>query len=179
MLTNQAGQERRTGPCHEFGMSLVEIMVAMGTFATVLVMITGTLITSEQVRRFSEEKSLAHKALDNELARLQSLGLQGVLDEIATLGGATEFTVPIPGIDRAATGPSGRIAPLTDETLTDTDIGLPLGMPRDLDGDGLSTNFDTSATATLLPLLAWATWTGVAGTQTIRTVVVLHRPKVN
>jgi hypothetical protein len=40
-----------------------------------------------------------------------------------------------------------------DETLTDAELGMALGMPRDLDGDGLQETTDVSATAQLLPIV--------------------------
>ena len=48
--------------------------------------------------------------------------------------------------------------PLDDETL-----GINLGLPRDLDGDGDATHSDVRETAGLLPVVIRLSWSGVAG----------------
>lgn len=163
---------------NETGMTILELMVAMGIFAMVLLLIMASVIVTEEVRRFAGEKDTAREAMENELARLQSLGFQGVIDEVAASGVGMNLPFTVLGLDRGMV-PSGQVSVVLDETVADADLGIEFGMPRDLDGDGLVDNIDTSATATLIPMVASVTWTGVAGTQTLRTVIVMHRPKAN
>ena len=56
---------------------------------------------------------------------------------------------------------------VTDETRTDAALGCQLGMPRDLDGDGLATNTNVSGTALLIPVVVRARWSGSRGNQAI------------
>ena len=57
----------------------------------------------------------------------------------------------------------GTITIVTDETLTDADVGVDFGMPRDLDDDGVVDNLDVSATARVLPVVVRLRWNGPAG----------------
>jgi len=62
----------------------------------------------------------------------------------------------------------GTIQVVTNELTTNAALGLDIGMPRDLDGDGLTSNNDVSTTARLLPVIVTVDWTGVSGQQTFR-----------
>jgi len=181
-IINSRAQSSRQQESHrtrgDAGLSLLELMISMGVFAMVLLLIMASVVVTEEVRRFASEKDMARESMENELARLQSLGFQGIIDEVAALGAGMTVAFAVPGLDRGAI-PSGQVDILLNETVTDADLGMELGMPRDLDGDGFVDNIDTSATATLLPLVATVTWTGVAGTNSLRTVIVMHRPKTS
>ena len=57
---------------------------------------------------------------------------------------------------------------VTDETLTDAQLGVDIGMPRDLNGDGDAADADVVGTARLHPVIVSVTWRGPNGTQTLR-----------
>jgi hypothetical protein len=61
----------------------------------------------------------------------------------------------------------GTVRLVTDETATDTALGVELGMPRDLDGDGLATNVAVTTTARLLPVVFEVRWGSPWGEQRI------------
>lgn len=157
------------------GMSLIEILVVITVMAMALLAAAGTTLGTEMLRRTTGEKQVALDALRNEVDRLQGLGVQGVLDEFNGLGtNVRDFSVR--GLDRSG-ALAGRVEIITDETLTEQEVGAPIGMPRDLDGDGLADNPDTSTSAVMLPVIVRLTWRGTTGTRSVRTVVVLHRPR--
>ena len=52
---------------------------------------------------------------------------------------------------------------ITDETMTDQELGVHLGLPRDLDADGEVTSVDVRGRALLLPVLLRARWHGAGG----------------
>jgi hypothetical protein len=54
-----------------------------------------------------------------------------------------------------------------DETLTDQELGIELGMPRDLDNDGAVSNEDVIDTARMLPVIVRARWSGRTGDREI------------
>lgn len=52
---------------------------------------------------------------------------------------------------------------VTDETMTDQELGIELGMPRDLDNDLVVDNTDVTGTARMLPVIVRARWVGRTG----------------
>ncbi len=70
----------------------------------------------------------------------------------------------VPGLDPWRDTPSiGTVRVLTDETLTDADLGIALGMPRDLNGDGDASDVDVTDDAMLIPVIVRARWGGSGG----------------
>ena len=61
----------------------------------------------------------------------------------------------------------GSIEVITDETLTDEEIGIRFGMPRDLNGDGQIFDSDISGDARLLPVVARVRWDNGEGEREI------------
>ena len=181
-MTNENPLRDRPHHGEQSGLTIVEIVMAMGAFAALFLMAVASLVTVESVRRVTEEREAARAALEDEVARIESLGLGGVLQEmdlIAAGPGLPEaFTwtfAPVgPGLPDDATG---QVLVITDETLSDEEIGFPLGLPRDLDGDGLAENDDTRETATLLPVLVRVQWSGLTGASSLQSCVLLHRPR--
>ena len=57
----------------------------------------------------------------------------------------------------------GSVQVVTDEALTDAQLGFELGMPRDLDGDGQADNGDVTTGARILPVIVRTRWKGVSG----------------
>jgi hypothetical protein len=156
-------------------MTLLEVHLAIGVLAVILMVLVSTTASTERLRRFTEEKETAREALQEQVAHFRSLGLSGVVAEFAEAEAGTTRTFAVPGLDRQGE-PSGQVTIVTDETTTDAELGLEIGMPRDLDGDGLATNPDVSESATVLPVIVTVTWRGVAGRRTLQTIVLLHRP---
>ena len=64
---------------------------------------------------------------------------------------------------------------ITDETATDADVGMALGMPRDLDGDGNADNTDVALSALVLPVVIEAVWGPAGKREAFRVPVVLIR----
>ncbi len=77
---------------------------------------------------------------------------------------------PWEGSDHIAT-----VTIITDETTTDSELGCNLGMPRDLDGDGLASNSDVTNNASLLPAIVDVRWRHAGGAFEVRQAVYLLR----
>ena len=83
-------------------------------------------------------------------------------------GGAIGNTFTVRGLTLPAGAATvGTIQVVTDETATDAALGTRLGLPRDLDGDGVVLSNNVSATARLLPVILQVNWTGESGTRVI------------
>ncbi|MEZ6020171.1 MAG: hypothetical protein R3F17_08735 [Planctomycetota bacterium] len=52
---------------------------------------------------------------------------------------------------------------ILDETTTDADLGITLGLPRDLNGDGDAADTDVSADCTLPPVIVRTRWSSAGG----------------
>jgi hypothetical protein len=124
------------------------------------------------------------------IRREATVGLQSLIEEIH---GVSSAAVEAPGgwareiVDAYA--PGGRLGDtfdfgglqpwpgeaavfsvtiVSDETLTDQELGIELGMPRDLDNDLAITNANVSNTARMLPVIVRARWVGRNGNRELR-----------
>jgi hypothetical protein len=158
------------------GLTIIDVTIAMGVLAVVMILIVASMTVTTQVRRYAAEKDTASEAMKSEVARIKSLGLEGALTDFRAASQQGHATFDVPGLGKAKVQ-AGSIALITDETLTDEELGISIGMPMDLDGDGFMDNQNTSVTATLVPVIATVTWEGVAGPSSLKTVIMLHRPK--
>lgn len=66
-------------PADNAGMSLVEIMFAMGILATTLSLLFGSLISISLIGRLNEEKAVASTALNSTLEELRGMPLKDLL----------------------------------------------------------------------------------------------------
>jgi hypothetical protein len=61
----------------------------------------------------------------------------------------------------------GTIQIVTDESVTDEQLGVELGLPRDLNADGDQIDTDVSGDARLLPVIIRIQWRGQGGEQNL------------
>jgi len=66
-------------PANNAGMSLVEVMFAMGILATTLSLLFGSLISISVVGKINEEKAVANTALSSTLEELRGKPLKDLL----------------------------------------------------------------------------------------------------
>ena len=156
----------------------MEIALAMTVLLVSLLSISATTLGSHTLRRQNRERVLALNAVRAMSERIHSTSYTASLDDgtwasqlVATYGPDGTFgnTFDAPELNRVDPDtPVGTITLILDETATDAELDVELGLPRDLDGDGLTTNTDVSDRARILPILLEITWEGVSGIQTVR-----------
>ena len=149
---------------------MLEISVAMMVMLVGVMALSITGLRVDSLDLNNDERSAAENALRSMAEQITSrsedqVGVAGgwsvVMTDMLSAGGAIGNTFDVRGLAPVTNAPSvGEIVVITDETLTDRQLGIDLGMPRDLDGDGLADNTDVSATATLLPVILRVTWRG-------------------
>lgn len=83
-------------PANNAGMTLIEIMFAMGILATTLSLLFGSLISISLVSRLNEEKAVANTALSSTLEELRGMPLKDLLL-------FTPETPDKPGVERTVT----------------------------------------------------------------------------
>ena len=160
------------------GFSLVEVVVATAVLAIGMLALTSTMWRVHALTASNEDRRLAQndlRAISEQIISLSEAALEdpdtwsGTVAAAFAPGGAPGNTFDIPGLERVPGAPSvGTIRVITDETRTDAQLGVTLGMPRDLDGDGAASNTNVGATARLLPVVLDLQWAAGSGSRRAR-----------
>ncbi|MBL4769708.1 MAG: prepilin-type N-terminal cleavage/methylation domain-containing protein, partial [Planctomycetes bacterium] len=132
------------------GFSLVEVMIATCVLTIGLLALSSTSVVIHSLDRADEARGSAASAMQRVIERTKALsgrsvvdpaGWSNVLTTALRPGGSIGDVFDVPGLDPWLGNPNiGTVLIITDETLTDADIGITLGMPRDLNGDGDATD---------------------------------------
>ena len=131
------------------------------------------------LRKHSREMTIAQNALRSMGERIQAHSYFLKKRDASTwaanfsaeyaAGGRLGNTFEVPGINvNEGEVAQGTIRVLTDETLTDAQLGFQVGMRRDLNGDGDNIDVDVTDSARILPVLLTVSWTGQSGTVDVR-----------
>lgn len=164
---------RRRGSSPRTGFTLFEVTITTVVLVVGLLGLCSTRLVVARLRESERERTLAMQAMRTHVERVKarsvaaldsSDGWAATFVEAYTEGGEHERSFPHEGLapwdgeDAVVT-----VSVVTDETLTDLEIGAQLGMPRDLDGDGLVADSDVSGSAALLPVVVRVRWAGNGG----------------
>jgi hypothetical protein len=152
------------------GLTLLEVTLGMSVLNIGLLALTSTSMTTHRLQATDHARQLARDGLAAAVREIEVAAR--LLDKsqanwssqlLARFSGENAWR-EVQGLDAWADLPAVlEISFCTDETATDTELGAPLGMPRDLDNDGFASRTDVSTTARLLPVVARARWTTRAG----------------
>jgi len=152
----------------------------MFTLAILVVAIastSATTISMSAFRRANRERTVAHNAAAAVAERIHAAARaaqdrpgawgRNVVDAVCT-GGGLGISFDVVELEpQEALAHVGSVLFVPDETRTDAALGVPIGMPRDLDGDGAADNIDTLPTGRLLPVVVEVRWRGIRGNQRI------------
>ncbi|MCP5021305.1 MAG: hypothetical protein GY930_05975 [bacterium] len=171
MKLSSPSSTRRTNKRN--GFSPVEFIVAICVLTTGLLALYSTSVVAHSLDHASEARSNAAYAMQRVIERTKALSAQweenqvgwsNVVTTALLPGGSIGVTFDVEGLDPWLGAASiGMVRILTDETLTDAELGIALGMPRDLNGDGDAVDIDVTDDATLLPIIVRARWSGAGG----------------
>ena len=133
----------------EGGFTLLEVAMA-----SVILVISSTAMVAGLM-----SSSVAEQGSTRRLTAIEAV--LSMADEIratpmASVATAFNGTFSIPGLDDE--NEAGRVYVITDETVTDADLPLAVGMPRDLDGDGEASSTNVSTSAVVLLVIIEASW---------------------
>ncbi len=168
------GRERGRGAA---GFTMIEVSLALTILVVALVATTASNVRMQALRRSNHDRVVAQNAVQSIAERIQAIARAGTSDaggfaahvtDALSAGGelGTEFDVA--GLTSVQNVPRvGRIQLVTDETSTDAALGVQLGMPRDLNGDGDANDADVSASARILPVVVSLRWRGQTGDRSI------------
>jgi len=150
------------------GFTVVEMALATTMLMVGIMAISAATLRMHQLGRQNRERTIAHNAMTQMGERLNSASaiaaltpstwadtVIGAYSEGGTIGNLFSVTglSPIDGQEKP-----GAIEFITDETLTDKELVVAMGMPRDLNGDGDATDTDVSETVQLLPATITISW---------------------
>jgi len=138
------------------GFSLVEAMMAVVVLVVGLMAMLSSIAVTGRLSQMDHESSLAMEAMEQTLARLRSTEYSELYTRYGP-GGTQMF--PVPGLTSPGTALPGRIQLVTNETLSNAQLGL----PRDLNGDGDAEDTDVSDSYVLMPVVVTVEWTGPTG----------------
>jgi len=167
------GGSARRDKARQAGFTLVEVAIAVIVLLVGLMALSASAVRVQGLARAARERMAAQNALRAKAEEIRSISRAGLADPLGwglhvtnALGALTSFPVegltPLEGQTTV-----GSVRLITNETLDDASLGVDLGMPRDLDGDGLATNNAVAGSARLLPVLLEARWNSPWGEQHI------------
>lgn len=160
------------------GFTLVEVAISLAVVAIALLGMISVIVTAQKTDRASHERTLAMNAAREKVEEMRSYPLSEVYarynsetkDNPAT-GVSPGPTFPVSGLDPLPNILNGKIVFPEDssgsgstnlrEYITDPQ----LGMPRDLNGDGVIDTNSHSSDYTILPVRIVIEWRGMYGAQ--------------
>ena len=159
------------------GFTLLELAIATSILMIGMVSAAAATTRMHDLRRQNRERLTAQNAVRSMAERVHaqsyrlssdpdtwSRELLEIFGPDGTFGTAFDVRLLSTGIEEVL---PGEIEIITDETVTDAELGVELGMPRDLNADGDATDADVSLGARMLPVILRLTWQGATGQQTL------------
>lgn len=157
------------------GFTLLEIAITIAILIIAVASTSAATVSLSAMRRLNRERSVAHNAASALAERILSLGRSEIGSPGSWARNVAEAVCPPNTLGVAFDVPElepqtgfahvGSITFVADETRTDNQLGVQLGMPRDLDGNGFADGTNVIATARLLPVVIELRWTGIRGEQ--------------
>jgi hypothetical protein len=163
--------DKRSG---EAGLTLLEVLIAMVIFLGAGASLMAGLATSAGVRIDCTDRYAAIETVLGIADEIRATPIDTVVG-VWGPGGTEGSAFSVTGLDAKDGTLAGLITIVTDETSTDDDIGVAIGMPRDLDGDGLVTSTNVATTAVALPIIIEASWGPAGCRESFKVPVVLVR----
>lgn len=165
------------------GFTLIEVVITAAVLFIGLLAMTSTSWVVHSLRGTYADKQLAHQGMQaivedlyslSEVARDDEDGWAPTILERFGAGGNPGPTFNVQGLEAWPDRESvGTITIVTDETQGDVDLGVTIGMPRDLNGDGAVNDTNVGDDAVLLPVIVEMRWRGEAGNRQMRQCIYL------
>ena len=167
---------RRSG---RSGLTLVEITIGCVVLVTGVLGFAQAMISLEKAQQHTRDVGRATQAARQVLEAIQAQSFAEAFrayngtpaDDPGGPGTAPGKNFSVPGLTPRANDPDGFVGEVIFPTppgqpgvLRENTVDPKLGMPRDLNGDGLINNLaDYSTTYTILPVRVRVQWTGAGG----------------
>jgi hypothetical protein len=157
---------------------MIELCLAITVIVVALVANSASNARLSLLRRANHDRALAQNAVRAMCEEIQSMSRGNQEDPLTwssrvnaalSNGGSIGATFDVQGLTPApGDARVGTIRVVTNEGLTDAVLGVDVGLPRDLNGDGDTSDADVSVGARILPVVVSVRWRGTQATQQIR-----------
>ncbi|HLX62365.1 MAG TPA: prepilin-type N-terminal cleavage/methylation domain-containing protein [Planctomycetota bacterium] len=160
------------------GMTILEVLVAMAVLAVGLMAVISAIMSTSELSLANQEELLAVNVVRQKLAEIKDTPFISIFSQYGP--GTPNATVDVSSL-QAGTLQNGVLnivfpvnaAGRLDETVVDAE----LGMPQDLNGNGVSTDTDVSSTYTVLPVRIHVQWTSRTGARELSLNTMLTKLK--
>jgi len=166
-------QFRATGRRSAF--TLIEVTIVIAILSVAVGLFAQTMVASARIDPVSEETRIAAEAARMQLEDMRALDFAHIFatynanpaDDPAGAGSAPGAWFAVPGLVPVSGAPGvGRVVfPTVGGALSESVVDVTLGMPHDLDGDGVIDNDDHSTNAIILPVRVELEWASRSGRQ--------------
>lgn len=148
-------------------LSLFELLIAIGVLVSGAVAVLAVVPHAAASVLIDERRRVAAEAAEARLEAMRTLEPSEIVRAWRTPGGETFVPEGLPE------GQGELVLHLDEEEQAPR-----LGLPRDLDGDGLSETTDVGEGALLLPVEVLITWVGPGGRETYRLETYVAKKEV-
>jgi prepilin-type N-terminal cleavage/methylation domain-containing protein len=165
------------------GFSLIEMSVAAVVLTVAVCGLSGSIVSSVALNRVNHETALAEAAVRGTMERITGSTFAETFarfnadpaDDPGGAGTAPGATFAVTGLRGDGGALPGRITfPVGAPDVLREDVDdVALGMPRDLNGDGVVDAADHSGNYCLLPVRVTVTWRGVSGLRSLTVETLL------
>ncbi|HEX6885962.1 MAG TPA: type II secretion system protein [Planctomycetota bacterium] len=166
------------------GFTLLELMISATVFLLVAGAVTTSVVVSSALNTTARETAQATRAAESLLEELKGTEFAEVFARFdastandPALGSSPGAGFAVSGLgvqDGDADGLVGRVEfPVIGAELREDVADAELGLPRDLNGDGVVDALDHAADYRILPVRVVVAWSGKNGARTVELVTVL------
>jgi len=175
---------KRHGNVQRAGFTVLELMISATVFLLVAGAVTTSVVVSSALNTTARETAQATRAAESLLEELKGIEFAEVFARYNESAADDPALGPSPGAGFAVAGLGvqagdadgfvGRVEfPMVGAELREDVDDVELGLPRDLNGDGVVDALDHAADYRILPVRVVVAWTGKNGARTVGLVTVL------
>ena len=166
------------------GFTLIETLLVLGAVTIAILGVLGAHTASASLNRTNHDSVIAARAIR---VRMEEVAAADVTQVVALFDALTDNDPAGPGTAPGATfavtnvsadslGRRGTVElPLNSGVVREDVVDATLGMPRDLNGDGLIDALDHTTDFKILPVVVRLRWNGVNGDRETLLATVLYR----
>jgi hypothetical protein len=172
------------------GFTMVEVAIAAFLILVALAGLSASVVSSLRLGNANEERAAAAAAAREIAELLETVEFDEIFalfnddatDGTTALGGVVEGSFAVEGLNPREDDADGRVGAILFPTVQSAkdglmlreDVFLPaLGMPRDLNGDGVVDSLNHENDYILLPVSIRVEWTGSAGDRALQLDLLL------
>ena len=162
----------------ERGFTLVEVVVALSTITIAIIGLIGAMAVSGEQAALAADTSLALDAARAEAEQIASTVTFTAIFSLYSVPPLSTFAVPGLVPQNGASVCGQVLFPTIGTDLREDAVFPALGMPRDLDGDGIISSYPVDRTYWILPVRVLVQFRGSYGTSSVTLdCLISNRPR--